>query len=110
MPNEQFLDVTEPDNREVSCQRSLHAFFANDTKANVCFLDHGHVVAAIADTSNYFAGELLNADGNNGFLSGTAPAHAHGLRLLGHREKQLGQALIGDDDTQRCAIDHEHMS
>ena len=46
---QQLGDVRELREREVSRERSLHALLAHDADAGARRLDHGHVVAAIAD-------------------------------------------------------------
>jgi len=59
---------------KVGRQTRLAALFADDPNAHVCDLDHGHVVAAVADAGDAFARRVLDEVCDFGFLGGRAAA------------------------------------
>jgi hypothetical protein len=54
MPHQQFRQITEPQDTEISSQTRLSTFFTDDTYTHICSLDHADVVAAIAYTCYAF--------------------------------------------------------
>lgn len=56
MPNKQLDKVAELLDAEVSRERGLAAFFADDADAHVGGLNHGDVVAAVADAADALLG------------------------------------------------------
>lgn len=54
MEEEKWPEELEFSDRIVTGTSSLHAFFASDTHTNVCFVDHCHVVCAIANSQSHF--------------------------------------------------------
>ena len=89
MPDDQLFDVAKLGDGEICGKRCLHAFFADDSKTNVCFLDHCDVVSTVTDAGDHFSSEVLDVDGDNSFLSWAATADTDCLSCLGHREELL---------------------
>ena len=110
MPDDKLLDVAEPCHGEIGSQRCLHAFFSDDSEANVSFLDHGDVVSTITDASNDFACDFFDVDSNDSFLSRAASTDTDGFRSLCNVKELLAQLLVCYDHSQCGSIDHQHMS
>jgi len=62
--------MTELRDGKVCRERCLTSFFADDTNANVCSLDHGNVVTAVADATHSLLGVGADECRNFGFLHG----------------------------------------
>ena len=110
MPDNKFLDVAEFGHREISSERSLHTFFADNTETYVSFLDHGNVVSSITNACNNFTSALFDLDRNDSFLSWTASTNTNSLGGLRDIKEFLTKLLIRNDNTQGGSINHQHMS
>ena len=100
VPDEQFGQVVELGDAEVGGERGLSAFFADDADADVCGLDHGDVVAAVADTGYAFLCVFADEEGDVGFLGrGTAAGNysgeenCEGDKGLAVVEKEVGEGV-----------------
>lgn len=109
MPNDELFDIAELCNGEVGSQRCLHAFFTDNSKSNVGLLDHSDVVSTITNARNHLSSEILDVDGNEGFLSWAATAHTNGLSCLRHSEELFTKTFVSDDKPKSGPIDHQHM-
>jgi hypothetical protein len=76
MPQDEIPQMTELHEREVGRKRGLHAFFADDSKANIRLLYHGDVVSAVANASYPFLIEVFDRPCHEGFLRRAASAYA----------------------------------
>lgn len=74
MPDEQLREMVEAGYGEVGGEGSLTAFLANDADTYVGGLNHGDVVAAVADAGDAFLGELADQVSHVGFLRGRTAA------------------------------------
>lgn len=77
MPDEEFGDMVELGDAEISSKRRLTAFFSNNPNADVGGLDHGDVIAAIPDAGDAFLGVLADKKCYLCFLSGRASTGYH---------------------------------
>lgn len=109
MPDDKLLDVAELGHGKIGSERSLHTFFAHDTKTDIGFLDHGDIITTVTNACDNLASALLDLDCNDSFLRWTASADADSFCRLGHIEEFLAKLLIGDNDAQCSAIDHQHV-
>ena len=78
VPDEEFGQVVEGGQGEVGGEGGLPAFFAEDADADVGGLDHGDVVAAVADGGDAFVGVRADEGCEGGFLGGGAAAGDEG--------------------------------
>jgi len=76
VPDDQLFDVAESLDRKIGSERGLHAFLAYDSKSDVRFLDHCHIITTVTDAGNDFASEVLDIHCNGSFLGGAAPTYA----------------------------------
>jgi len=93
MPDKEFDQVAELLNAEVGGERGLAAFFADDADAYVRGLDHGDVVAAVADATDALFGVGANKAGHVGFLRGGASAGDDGGQLDGDGD-EFGAVVV----------------
>ena len=105
VPDEEFGDVVEVCEGEVGGEGGLAAFFADDADADVGGLDHGDVVAAVADGED--AGVRVGADeeGQVGFLGGGAAAGDYGWEEDGEGDE--GRAVVEEEVRERVAVYEE---
>lgn len=102
VPEQEFGEMRKLGDRKVSREGCLFAFFAYDTNADVCSLDHAHVVATISDTADSFLGESTNQASHICFLSWGATA-GYDSRQLGSDFDELvleqiqAKLLVGDN-------------
>lgn len=78
VPKDQSSKLFELIDWKVCSKRGLHAFFSNNTNADVGLKNHSYIVTTIADRASTFSSELANFSRDNGFLSGAASTDAHG--------------------------------
>ncbi|KAI7506240.1 hypothetical protein KC367_g2 [Hortaea werneckii] len=83
VPDKEFGDVRELGEGEVGGEGGLSALFADDAEADVRRLDHGYVVAAVADAGDAFAGPGADEEGEVGFLGWGAATGDHGRETHG---------------------------
>lgn len=77
VPENQFFQVAELVDRKVGSKSCLHAFFTNDTDANVSFKDHANIITTITYSSDSFAvGVIFKKSDDICFLSWTASTNA----------------------------------
>ena len=108
MPENEIAEVFEAPDREVGCQRGLHAFLSFDSQSDVCLLNHGHIIATVAHASNPLVCYRLDHLCYSLLLFRTATAHAYCLYVLRFLEEKVSQLLILADDAQNRSINHEH--
>ena len=89
--------MLELGNRKVRGQRRLPPFLALNAYTNISGLNHGHVVAAIADRRTALLGVPLEQAYNEGFLRWRAPATHY--RRTSHRHFQKLARTDTDTDT-----------
>lgn len=78
---------------EVSREGGLASFFADDTDTDVGGLDHGHVVAAVADAADTLLGELADKACHVSLLGGGTAAGNDGGELDGDGDEFV--AVVG---------------
>jgi len=111
VPQDELGEVLELQDREISSKRGLLALFANDSQANISFLDHRNVVTAIANTSDTATlSNLLYFSSDNCFLLGSATADTHRLSLVGCLEKFIHELLLGTDSSESASINNHHLT
>lgn len=93
MPDEKFCQITELFDREISGERCLSSFLSNDTDTNVGGLDHGDVVATIADTADALLGVLADEPGYICFLRWGTTACNDGRKLDGDGDEVVTVVL-----------------
>lgn len=93
VPNEEFYQVAELFDGEVGGERGLTAFFSDDADTDVGGLDHGYVVAAVADAAYAFLGVLTDQESDVGLLGGGATTGDYGGKEDGNRDELF--AVVG---------------
>ena len=109
VPEEELLDVLEFHDREIGRKGCLLAFFANNTKADVCFHDHWDIVATVADACNSLASRLNNLLCDGSLLERTATAYTDGFGMLCNIEELVHEVGIRQNDVKGCAGNHKHV-
>ena len=74
VPDQKFGQMAELLDGEVGCEAGLMALLADDADADVGGLDHGHVVAAVADTADPLSRVRPDQLGDLGLLCRRASA------------------------------------
>ena len=105
VPHEQFRQVVERRDAEIRRERRLPPFFAHDADPDVGRLDHGDVVAAVADAGDPFLGEGTDQGRHVGFLGRRAAACDHGGELDGGGDE--GVAVVGQEVGEGIAVDQK---
>ncbi len=105
VPDEELRQVVEGGDAEVGGEGGLAAFLADDADADVGGLDHGDVVAAVADAGDAFLGVCADEGCDIGFLSGGAAAGDNGGELDGEGDE--GVAVVGQEVREGGAVDEE---
>ena len=85
----------------------MHAFFANDTDADVRLKDHTDVVATVTDRASTLSGKLSNLIRDDGFLCRAAPAYTDRRRLRRAVEESLFKASILQNNVESATVNHE---
>lgn len=93
VPDEELGQVVEGGDAEVGGEGGLAAFLADDADADVGGLDHGDVVAAVADAGDAFLGVGADEGRDVGFLGGGAAAGDDGGELDGEGDE--GITVVG---------------
>ena len=79
VPDEQLGQMMELGDGEVGGERGLSTFFADNADADVGGLNHGNVVAAVANATDAFVGKFSDQVGYVGLLGrGTAAGYDSG--------------------------------
>jgi len=97
--------VGELRDAEVRGEGGLTAFFAYDSDADVCGLDHAYIVAAIAYAGDAFAGIGTDEKCDVGFLGWRAPTGDDGRETDGEGDESV--AVVGEVEGKRLAINQE---
>ena len=92
-------------NREIGGQRCLSTLLSNDTDTDVCCLDHGHVIATVADTTNPLFGVFADEAGDVSFLGRRATACNNRWQLDSKRDEEV--PVIVKEQSKRFSIDEE---
>jgi hypothetical protein len=64
VPDKELGEMAELVDRKVRRQARLSPFLAHDSDPHIRGLDHGHIVASVADAADPFLRELLDQFGN----------------------------------------------
>lgn len=78
MPDEQFRQMAELFDGEIRCETGLSTFFANNTHAHIGGLNHGDIIATIANAADSLLGVLSDKLGNFRFLGWRATTGNNG--------------------------------
>ena len=93
VPDQQLRQIAKLLDGEIRRQTRLATFLANDTDPDIRCLDHGHVVAAVADAARALPGVGADELGDVGFLGGRAAAGDDGGKADGGGDE--GFAVVG---------------
>jgi hypothetical protein len=86
----------------------LHTFFTDDANADICFLNHCHVVTAISYASYSFASEFFHISSNFGLLLRAASTNTNGSGRRSSAKEARLRGLAGHDCGESLSIDHKH--
>lgn len=87
VPYKEFDKMTKLLNGEISRQTSLSTLLAYDSNTDISSLNHGDVVASVADTAHTLLGILANQLGDLGFLVRRATTGDDGWELNGNGDE-----------------------
>lgn len=105
VPDEEFGQVVELRDAEVGGERGLAAFFSDDADPNVRGLDHGDVVATIADAGDPLTCVVANEGCHVGLLRRRTATGYDGWKLHGERYEIF--LVMGQEIRKRGAIDKQ---
>lgn len=105
VPHQQFGEVGELRHREVGGERRLATFLAHDAETHVGGLDHGHVVATVADGAGPLARMLANQPGHLCFLRWRATTRDDTRKQ--HRGRDELLTVVRQHQRERFAVDEE---
>lgn len=105
VPDEELRKVVEGGDAEVCGEGGLTTFLADDADADVGGLDHGDVVATVADAGDAFLGVCADEGCDIGFLCGGAAASDDSGELDGEGDE--GVAVVGQEMREGGAVDEE---
>ncbi|CAF3530522.1 unnamed protein product [Fusarium graminearum] len=107
MPDQELDQVTELLDRKVGSQTGLSTLLTNNTNTDIGSLNHGYIVATIANTAHALLGVLADELSNLGFLVWRATASNNSRQLNGDRDEF--EAEVREKEGQTVAI-HEETS
>ncbi|KAI6757675.1 hypothetical protein HG531_003500 [Fusarium graminearum] len=107
MPDQELDQVTELLDRKVGSQTGLSTLLTNNTNTDIGSLNHGYIVATIANTAHALLGVLADELSNLGFLVWRATASNNSRQLNGDRDES--EAEVREKEGQTVAI-HEETS
>lgn len=105
VPQQELGEKAELVDGKVGSQRGLFALLADDPDSDVCSLNHGDVIASVADAADPFLGELSDEAGDVSFLSRRTTA-CHDDRELGGDLDKLAP-VVSERQLKRLAVDHQ---
>lgn len=107
MHKEQPPEKPEPGEVEVTGEGCLVALFADDPHADVCLLDHAHIVAPIADGQRDLVQLALDILYQQGFLLGRRAAAYDGAALRYDSEELVADLFGKEHVVDGVPLDYE---